>query len=250
MGPRRRVRVAKCQMLVASCFILVLGLSVAAAAALTYFGAHFAVIGRAAPERASYQPVHRRAVCSGVGLAALLALGALLSAAATVREAAGLMAGGFLCFALVFCALVQVAFWRSRSPAQGCLQSIRGFLRTQAHVATTLTSVGLAATLYAMLLSSFLWFAIRAGYSLDRKGKYTPKSRAEKTSTGHRGGGAPQTSTRTRSPAPGGPTASDTSGRQPHGLSPGGGAGKEGPYINRLERAAEGAQGTGWAEDR
>lgn len=30
---------------------------------------------------------------------------------------------------------------------------------------------------YAMLLSSFLWFAIRSGGSLDRKGKYTLSQR-------------------------------------------------------------------------
>ncbi|XP_054553519.1 tetraspanin-32 [Talpa occidentalis] len=239
MGPRRRVRVAKCQMLVTSFFVLVLGLSVAAVAALTYFGAHFAVISRAAWERAPHGPAHFWAVSLGTGLAGLLILGALLSAAATVREAAGLMAGGFLCFALVFCALVLVAFWRfqtpmpvedaaldaydllydralRRSPAapsrelvavqdtflccgksspfgllgsadahlcqgpeaarQGCLSRIRGFLRTHATIASALTTLGLACTVYAMLLSSFLWFAIRAGYSLDRKGKYTLKS--------------------------------------------------------------------------
>ncbi|XP_046498900.1 tetraspanin-32 isoform X2 [Equus quagga] len=143
---------------------------------------------------------------------------------------------GFLCFALVFCALVQVAFWSFRKPTQvedavldtydlvydqavkssssiwrqelaaiqdtflccgksspfsllgsseadlcrgaeaerqDCLQGIRSFLRTHRNITFTLTAIGLASTVYGMLLSSFLWFTIRAGCSLDRKGRYT-----------------------------------------------------------------------------
>nr|XP_012418993.1 PREDICTED: tetraspanin-32 [Odobenus rosmarus divergens] len=236
MGPWSRVRAAKCQMLVTSFFVLLLGLSMATLAALTYFGAHFAVLGHASSDRTPYEAMHRWAFYVGISLAGLLTLGAVLGAAATVREAGGLMAGGFLCFALVFGALVQVAFWRFHNPTQvedalldaydlvydravknlsgtprqqlvaiqdtflccgksspfsllgdveaglcqgeqaarqDCLVGIRSFLRTHRDIASTLTGIGLAAMVYAMLLSSFLWFAIRSGGSLDRKGKYT-----------------------------------------------------------------------------
>ncbi|XP_074193016.1 tetraspanin-32 isoform X3 [Rhinolophus sinicus] len=178
---------------------------------------------------------------AGISLAGLLTLGAVLSAIATVREASGLMAGGFLCFALVFCVLTQMAFWRLHNPAQvedamldiydlvydqavknpsgtqwqellaiqdtflccgkstpssllgsseadlclgeeatrqDCLQGIRSFLRTHGHITSTLASVGLASMVYAMLLSSFLGFAIRSGRILDRKGTYTLSPRA------------------------------------------------------------------------
>ncbi|KAF5916845.1 hypothetical protein HPG69_013818 [Diceros bicornis minor] len=189
-----------------------LGLAVATMAALTYFGAHFVVIGRASSERTSYEARHRWAFYVGISLAGLLTLGAVLTAVATVREAGGLMAGGFLCFALVFCALVQVAFWRLRNPAQvedavldtydlvydhavksssgvwrqelvaiqdmDCLQGIGRFLSTHRNIIFTLTSVGFASMVYAMLLSSFLWFAIRSGRSLDHKGRYTLNPRA------------------------------------------------------------------------
>ncbi|XP_070344514.1 tetraspanin-32 isoform X2 [Equus asinus] len=240
-----------------------LGLAVASMAALTYFGAHFAVLGHASSERTSYKAMHRWAFYVGISLAGLLTLGAVLTATATVREAGGLMAVGFLCFALVFCALVQVAFWSFRKPTQetqqpqppcgpgpqdghvrrreqlgqkvedavldtydlvydqavkssssiwrqelaaiqdtflccgksspfsllgsseadlcrgaeaerqDCLQGIRSFLRTHRNITFTLTAIGLASTVYGMLLSSFLWFTIRAGCSLDRKGRYT-----------------------------------------------------------------------------
>ncbi|KAI5278555.1 Tetraspanin-32 [Manis pentadactyla] len=229
-------------------------------------------------------PLSPPAFYVSITLAGLLTLGAMLSAAATVREATGLMAAGFsalscgpgvrehlgsaheqedccvgasrgptagrfrppartgfLCFALVFCVLVQVAFWRFHNPTQmedavldvydlmydqavrsspgvrqqelaaiqdtflccgkpapsslpgntvdtlcqgevaerqDCLQSIRSLLRTHGSITSTLTGLGLASTVYAMLLSSFLWFAIRSGCSLDRRGTYTLSPRA------------------------------------------------------------------------
>nr|XP_011719600.1 tetraspanin-32 isoform X1 [Macaca nemestrina] len=241
MGPWSRVRVAKCQMLVTCFFILLLGLSVATMVTFTYFGAHFAVIRRASLEKNPYQAVHQWAFSAGLSLVGLLTLGAVLSAAGTVREAQGLMAGGFLCFSLAFCAQVQLVFWRLHSPTQvedamldtydlvyeqamkgtshvgrqelaaiqdtflccgkrspfsrlgsteadlcqgqeaareDCLQGIRSFLRIHQQVASSLTSISLALTVSALLLSSFLWFAIRSGCSLDRKGQYTLAPRA------------------------------------------------------------------------
>ncbi|KAM9081067.1 tetraspanin-32 [Megaptera novaeangliae] len=234
MGPWSRVRVAKCQMLVTSLFVLLLGLAMATTAVLTYFGPHFAVIGHASSERTPYEVLHLWAFSAGIILAGLLTLGAVLSAAATVREAGGLMVGAFLCFALVFCALVQVAFWRFHNPTQvedavldaydqvyeqavksssgmwrqelvaiqdmfqccgkspplglpegseadlcrgqeaarqDCLQGIRSFLRLHRNVVSALISLGLASTVYATLLSAFLWSAIRSG-------KYTLSPRA------------------------------------------------------------------------
>ncbi|XP_069327920.1 tetraspanin-32 isoform X3 [Eulemur rufifrons] len=241
MGPRSRVRAAKCQMLVTSFFVLLLGLSMATVAVLTYFGAHFAVLSRASLERNPYKTVHCWAFYTGMSLAGLLSLGAVLSAAATVREAQGLMAGAFLSFALGFCVLMQVAFWGSRNPTQvedaaldtydlvydqvvktasrvrqqelvaiqdaflccgkrspfsllgrsdaglcqgeqaarqDCLQGIRSHLRPYQSVLSTLSGIGLALTGCALLLSAFLWFAVRSGRSLDRKGKYTLAARA------------------------------------------------------------------------
>uniref|UniRef100_A0A8C5XUI3 Tetraspanin 32 n=1 Tax=Microcebus murinus TaxID=30608 RepID=A0A8C5XUI3_MICMU len=293
MGPRGRVRAAKCQMLVTSLLVLLLGLSVATVAALTYFGAPLAAISRATLERNPYETVHRWAFYVGMSLAGLLSLGAVLSTAATVREAQGLMAGAFLSFALGFCVLVQVAFWGSRNSTQvedavldtydllydralrtatrarqrelaaiqdaflccgkrspfgllgrseaglcqgeaaarqrrrqlpadagpgvaleaqdgarnqdsggtphpppalpasqhplvrglgagtrDCLQGIRSHLRPYRRVLSTLSGIGLALTACALLLSAFLWFAVRSGHSLDRKGKYAPAARA------------------------------------------------------------------------
>nr|XP_044606141.1 tetraspanin-32 isoform X2 [Equus asinus] len=211
MRPRSRVRVAKCQMLVTSFFVLLLGLAVASMAALTYFGAHFAVLGHASSERTSYKAMHRWAFYVGISLAGLLTLGAVLTATATVREAGGLMAvvedAVLDTYDLVYDQAVKSSssIWRQELAAiqdtflccgksspfsllgsseadlcrgaeaerQDCLQGIRSFLRTHRNITFTLTAIGLASTVYGMLLSSFLWFTIRAGYSLDRKGRYT-----------------------------------------------------------------------------
>ncbi|KAF4010027.1 hypothetical protein G4228_000985 [Cervus hanglu yarkandensis] len=233
MEPCRRVRVAKCQMLATSFFVLLLGSAMAATAALSYFGPHFAVIGHVSADRRTYEAVHHWAFFAGIVLAALLTLGAVLSAAATVRGAGGLMAAAFLSFALVFCALAQVAFWRLHNPTQvedavldaydraydqvvrsasgtgrqelvamqdtfwccgkssplgllggseadlcqgeeatrqDCLQGIQSFLRVHGNIVSTLISLGLAFTAYAMLLSSFIWFTIRSGrYSVSQR---------------------------------------------------------------------------------
>ncbi|ELK13211.1 Tetraspanin-32 [Pteropus alecto] len=218
MGPRSRVRAAKCQMLVTSFFVLLLGLFVATTALLTRFGAHFAVVGRASPQGSPYEALHHWALCAGISLAVLLTLGAVLSAIATVKEAEGLMAGGFLCFVLVFCALVQVAVWRFHNPSQVSAypalpsqeplgsrggnsggpglhlsaeggasrglsvqvedavldvydlvydQAVKGYSGARRQ-----ELVAIQDTVYATLLSSFLWFAIRAGHGLHRKGTY------------------------------------------------------------------------------
>ncbi|XP_061017316.1 tetraspanin-32 isoform X6 [Dama dama] len=209
MEPCRRVRVAKCQMLATSFFVLLLGSAMAATAALSYFGPHFAVIGHVSADRSTYEAVHHWAFFAGIVLAALLTLGAVLSAAATVRGAGGLMAAAFLSFALVFCALAQAAFWRLHNPTQvedavldaydraydqvvrsasgtgrqelvaiqdtDCLQGIQSFLRAHGNIVSTLIGLGLTFTVYAMLLSSFIWFTIRSGrYSVSQRARSHP----------------------------------------------------------------------------
>ncbi|XP_060033290.1 tetraspanin-32 isoform X2 [Erinaceus europaeus] len=216
MGPRARVRAAKCQMLMASFFTMLLALSVAALATLTYFGVHFTVISQASPHWAPYAAAQRWGRRGWRPLT--------------------LCPQAFLCFALVFCALAQVAVWRLHGPSQvgeamldtydllydravrgpsgaggpelaaiqdtflccgksspfsrlggsqdllcrgpqaerqDCLQGIRSFLKTHGNIISTLTALGLACMVYAILLSSFLWFTIRAGDNLARRGQYT-----------------------------------------------------------------------------
>ncbi|XP_064348061.1 tetraspanin-32 isoform X2 [Camelus dromedarius] len=216
MGLWSRVRVAKCQMLVTSFFLLLLGVAVAAMAALTYFEAHFAVIGHASSGRTPYETIRHWAFSAGISLAGLLTLAAVLGTAATVREAWGLMAGVedavLDTYDLVYDQAVKGSdgIWRQELVAiqdtflccgkgsphglqgsseadlcrgeaaarQDCLQAIVSFLGTLGVVVSTLISLGLVSTVSAMLLSAFLWFAIHSGCNLDRRGKYTLGPRA------------------------------------------------------------------------
>ncbi|XP_069919686.1 tetraspanin-32 isoform X1 [Oryctolagus cuniculus] len=63
------------------------------------------------------------------------------------------------------------------APREDCLEGIRSFLWTQQKVDLALLSTALALTVHALLLSSFLWFAIRTCRGLHRRGKYalTPR---------------------------------------------------------------------------
>ncbi|XP_042093869.1 tetraspanin-32 isoform X4 [Ovis aries] len=213
MEPCVRVRVAKCQMLATSLFVLLLGSAMAATAVLSYFGPHFAVISSVSTDRTTYEALHHWAFSAGIALAALLTLGAVLSAAATVRGAGGLMAAvedavldaydrayeralrsvsGSGRQELV---AIQDTFrcCGKRSPLgllegseaglcqgeeaarQDCLQGIQSFLRAQGNVVSTLIGLGLAFTVYAMLLSSFIWFSIRSGrYSVSQRARSCP----------------------------------------------------------------------------
>ncbi|XP_074810955.1 tetraspanin-32 isoform X3 [Natator depressus] len=128
MGQRHWVRTTKCQLIVTSLFVMLLGLAVTILTIITRYGAHFSVISGVSSEANPYRIFHNVAFYSGICLTMILVLAALLSTVATVRESVCLMAmtntaatlkpvnclvtQGFFCFAIVFCALIQAAFWR------------------------------------------------------------------------------------------------------------------------------------------
>uniref|UniRef100_A0A8C8T917 Tetraspanin 32 n=1 Tax=Peromyscus maniculatus bairdii TaxID=230844 RepID=A0A8C8T917_PERMB len=148
-------------------------------AAITHFGDHLSVIGHASVERNPYEAMHYWAFYVGISLAGLLSLGAALSTIATVREAHGLMAAGFLCFALSFCVLVQMAFWRFHNPTQFlCCGKKSPFGLLASTRAIPCQGQEAMREVYAMMLCAFLWFAIHSYCGLDRKGRYTLSPRA------------------------------------------------------------------------
>ncbi|XP_070638640.1 tetraspanin-32 isoform X3 [Bos indicus] len=213
MEPCSRVRVAKCQMLATSLFVLLLGSAMAATAALSYFGPHFTVIGPVSADRTTYEALHHWAFSAGIALAALLTLGAMLSAAATVRGAGGLMAAmedavldaydrayeralrsasgsgrqelvaiqdTFRCCGksspLGLLGGLEADLCQGEEAArQDCLRGIQSFLRVHRNIVSTLIGLGLAFTVYAMLLSSFIWFTIRLGrYPVSQRARNHP----------------------------------------------------------------------------
>ncbi|XP_053249807.1 tetraspanin-32 isoform X1 [Podarcis raffonei] len=113
MGQRYRVRAVKCQLLVASFFVMVLGVSLTILTIITYYGKHFTVISEVSLERNLYKRtlLHRGVFFAGICLSILLIVAALLSVVATVRELESAMAAVFFCFGVVFCASVKATYW-------------------------------------------------------------------------------------------------------------------------------------------
>ncbi|CAI5763261.1 tetraspanintetraspanin-32 [Podarcis lilfordi] len=113
MGQRYRVRAMKCQLLVASFFVMVLGVSVTILTIITYYGKHFTVISEVSLETNLYRRtfLHRGVFFAGICLSILLIVAALLSVVATVRELESAMAAVFFCFGVVFCASVKATYW-------------------------------------------------------------------------------------------------------------------------------------------
>uniref|UniRef100_A0A670I8W0 Tetraspanin n=1 Tax=Podarcis muralis TaxID=64176 RepID=A0A670I8W0_PODMU len=94
MGQRYRVRAVKCQLLVASFFVMVLGVSLTILTIITYYGKHFTVISEVSLETNLYKRtlLHRGVFFAGICLSILLIIAALLSVVATVRELESAMA--------------------------------------------------------------------------------------------------------------------------------------------------------------
>ncbi|NXY15603.1 TSN32 protein, partial [Atrichornis clamosus] len=109
---RCAMRTTKCQLLVTSLCVMLLGLSIATLSTVTHYGLHFTLISNICLDSNSYRVIHHTAFYFGICLSMTLTLAALLSSAATVRESQCLTAMGFCCFALAFCALVPAACWR------------------------------------------------------------------------------------------------------------------------------------------
>ncbi|XP_027507076.1 tetraspanin-32 [Corapipo altera] len=112
MGLRCGMRTTKCQLLVTSLCVMLLGLSIATLSTVTHYGLHFTLISDISLDGNSYRVIHYRAFYFGICLSMTLILAALLSSAATVRESQCLTAMGFFCFALAFCGLIPAACWR------------------------------------------------------------------------------------------------------------------------------------------
>ncbi|XP_066176979.1 tetraspanin-32 [Sylvia atricapilla] len=112
MGLRCRMRTTKCQLLVTSLCVMLLGLSIATLSTVTHYGLHFTLISNISLDSNAYRVIHHTAFYFGICLSMTLILAALLSSAATVRESQCLAAMGFFCFALAFCGLIPAACWR------------------------------------------------------------------------------------------------------------------------------------------
>ncbi|XP_054828579.1 tetraspanin-32 [Eublepharis macularius] len=105
------VQATKCQLLVASLFVMLLGLSAAILTIITYYEKRFIVINEVSLEANPIRTFHSLVLYAGICLSSILVIAAILSVVATWRDLESAMAVGFLCFAVVFLASVQAAYW-------------------------------------------------------------------------------------------------------------------------------------------
>ncbi|XP_053143294.1 tetraspanin-32 [Hemicordylus capensis] len=112
------VRTTKCQLLVASLFVMLLAIAITILTIILYYGKHFTVITDVSLETNPYRIFHNIAVFTGICLSSILATAALVSIVATVRELESVVAVVFFCFAVVFFASVQAAYWTVTKSAE------------------------------------------------------------------------------------------------------------------------------------
>uniref|UniRef100_A0A8C3KD51 Tetraspanin 32 n=1 Tax=Calidris pygmaea TaxID=425635 RepID=A0A8C3KD51_9CHAR len=92
MGLRCGMRTTKCQLLMTSLCVMLLGLSIATLSTVTHYGLHFTLFSNISLESNGYRVIHHAAFYFGICLSMTLILAALLSSAATVRESQRLTA--------------------------------------------------------------------------------------------------------------------------------------------------------------
>ncbi|XP_015487687.1 tetraspanin-32 isoform X6 [Parus major] len=211
MGLRCGMRTTKCQLLVTSLCVMLLGLSIATLSTVTHYGLRFTLISSISLDSNAYRAIHHAAFYFGICLSMMLILAALLSSAATVRESQCLTAMGFFCFALAFCGLIPAACWRYTHSTEvedsmmdvydfvyeevrrntsssrrheltaiheaDCLREIQDFLKKHMDFVFSLLGIAIGFTVYGMILTSFLWFSIHFSSNLYRKGKYILRER-------------------------------------------------------------------------
>nr|XP_032626324.1 tetraspanin-32 isoform X2 [Chelonoidis abingdonii] len=212
MGRRHWVRTTKCQLLVTSLFVMLLGLAVTILTVITRYGAHFSIISDVSYEANPYRIFHNVAFYSGICLSMILVLAALLSTVATVRESVCLMAmvedammdvydsvyeevrRNLSSFRRQELATIHETFLccGKQSPfgetggienetcssehmgtaREDCLQEIQDFLKKLMDFVSALLMITICFMVYGMILTSFLWFSIHFSNNLDRRGKY------------------------------------------------------------------------------
>uniref|UniRef100_A0A8C6XFW8 Tetraspanin n=1 Tax=Naja naja TaxID=35670 RepID=A0A8C6XFW8_NAJNA len=213
MGKRSWVRAMKCQLLVTSLFVTLLGVSVGILAIITHSGKHFTVINSASSETNSYyRNFHTIVSYVGMCLSIILAMVALMSIVATIKELEGAMAAVenamidvydvvyedvrnnisstrrqelYSIHKMFLCCGKKSAFGERNSiedemctseileiEEEDCLQEIKYFLKKHMDIVSVLMTITIYFMIYGMVLTSFLWYSIHCKNNLDRKGKY------------------------------------------------------------------------------
>ncbi|XP_078076631.1 tetraspanin-32-like [Mustelus asterias] len=107
------IKATKYQLLGISLIVMFLGVAVAAVTLWTSFNDEFFVIRNITIETNRYTRFHDLAVYSGLSTSIFLALLGIICLIGIAKESQYLLSVVLFCFALLFCGVVQMAYWRS-----------------------------------------------------------------------------------------------------------------------------------------
>ncbi|XP_055505617.1 tetraspanin-32-like isoform X2 [Leucoraja erinacea] len=202
MGIGCLIRATKYQLLGISLIVVLLGVALAAVTLWTCFNDKFYIIRNVTPETNRYARMHDLAVHSKLAISTFLALLGIITLIGIVKESELLLSLVLICFALLFCGVVQLAYWKSaykqvfsccgknssfsyytvvenetclphHEPQKDCLQSIENQIADNMAIIGVLTILLGIVTIYGMILTAFFCFAACLIQIWYKKGKYT-----------------------------------------------------------------------------
>ncbi|XP_078405112.1 tetraspanin-32-like isoform X2 [Cetorhinus maximus] len=195
------IKATKYQLLGTSFTVMFLGVAVAAITLWISFSDEFIVIRNITIETNRYARLHDLAAYSGLSASVFLTLLGIICLIGIIRESEYLLSVVLFCFALLFCGVVQMMYWRSTykqlflccgknstfshynpvenetcfaegPPLKDCLQAVEDQITgLMAIVEALMVLLGIV-TVYGMILAAFLCFAGCLTVSWYTKGKY------------------------------------------------------------------------------
>uniref|UniRef100_A0A8C5QZ71 Tetraspanin 32 n=1 Tax=Leptobrachium leishanense TaxID=445787 RepID=A0A8C5QZ71_9ANUR len=115
MEKKVRVRVVKCQLLVACLFIMLLAFGGCFMTAITGLGGHFTTLTTSSPADSLARGMHYSMVLYGGTVCAFLFISIFISTASVLRESQQLMVIAIMVFGCLFCALAAGTTWTHMS---------------------------------------------------------------------------------------------------------------------------------------
>ncbi|XP_059507847.1 tetraspanin-32-like isoform X3 [Stegostoma tigrinum] len=180
---------------------MLLGVTVAAVTLWISFNDEFFVIRNITTETNQYTRFHELAVYSGLSISIFLALLGIICLIGIVKESKYLLTVVLICFAVLFCGVVQMMYWKSAYKhlflccgknstfshyssvenetcfAEGthlkdCLQAVENRITSLVIIIEALTLLVGTVTVHGMILTAFFCFAGCLAEDWHTKGKY------------------------------------------------------------------------------
>ncbi|XP_039609317.1 tetraspanin-32-like isoform X3 [Polypterus senegalus] len=197
------VRVAKTYLLINNLFITLLGIVIFSVSLRIYFDDHFTVLQNVYLPNNNFKGIHSTALYGGLAVSMVLTFSGMVCTAGLIQESRRYLAMGYFCLATLFCATVQLGYWRythgeeyvccgkcsSFSPTchvedntcpdtltgvtEDCLVTMADFVMNCTNVQGMLILFTTIFTINGMMPAAFLYFCFQVSFPRRRTGKYT-----------------------------------------------------------------------------